>query len=340
VRHGESIWNVTDASRGLITRFTGWADVNLTDIGEEQARAAGTCLKKFGIKPSAVYTSLLKRSIDTYNIMKSAPGPDVFSGSTVIKSWRVNERHYGALMGLSKSEAELKMGYENVMEWRRSWSATPPKMNREDRSEFNAVLWAQPMTIISEPGRQNVIATEKGITVPETESLEDCFQRVLPIWNQGIIPRVLKGETVLVVAHANTIRALVKHVEGESVSLKNFRDIHIPSAIPLLYTFDDVYIEGSNSSDISVIDTLPNDFGLKHMSTSYSKMGPRRPVLVPSGKPSLFGMRGKYVLSKELLSLHFHKKNFTKELANSESSMNTKKAFLALAEKSFEVYFW
>lgn len=221
-------------------------------------------------------------------------------------------------MGLSKEEAESKLGYENVMEWRRSWSAIPPKMNREDLSEFRHVFWAQPMTIISEPGRQNIIATEKGITVPESESLEDCFNRVLPIWNQGIIPRVLKGETVLVVAHANTIRALVKHVEGESISLKNFRDIHIPSAIPLMYTF--------------LEDNIPA-FNPKTLSSSAPQV-----TLIPAGVPSLYGMRSQFILSKELLSLHFHKKQFKKELARDEKSLNVKKQFLEMAQKSFEVH--
>lgn len=118
-RHGESVWNVTDAKRGFVTRFTGWADVSLTERGHEQAAAAGRCLKHFDLRPQAVYTSLLKRSKTTLQEIINAWDPKIFAVPT-INSWRLNERHYGGLVGLSKSEAAAKWG-DDVLEWRRSW---------------------------------------------------------------------------------------------------------------------------------------------------------------------------------------------------------------------------
>lgn len=305
VRHGESIWNVTDPRRGLVTRFTGWADIPLTDKGILQARAVGTCLDAFGIKPNAIYTSLLKRAVQTFEAIRSASTENLLKDSTVIRSWRMNERHYGALMGLSKEQAQKKWG-PIVMEWRRSWSAIPPKCNREDLREFKQVVWAQPITIISEPGKQNIVATEKGVEVPESESLEDCFNRVLPLWNNGIGPRILKGETVLVVGHANSIRAMIKYIEGDSVSLENIRDIHIPSAIPLVYNFQSTLCPLTSGVNI-----------------------------VPLGHPSPLGMRGKYIVSKEILSLHDNDDS----IAKNELDVNSKQqesAFFDLVGKRIE----
>jgi 2,3-bisphosphoglycerate-dependent phosphoglycerate mutase len=127
IRHGESIWNVTDPSRGLITKFTGWADVPLTLRGESQAQAAGRCLAAFNIQVDAAYTSLLRRSKDTFELI-STTGPTSLRHIPIINSWRMNERHYGALVGLSKSEAETMFDYESVMGWRRSWELRPPPM--------------------------------------------------------------------------------------------------------------------------------------------------------------------------------------------------------------------
>jgi 2,3-bisphosphoglycerate-dependent phosphoglycerate mutase len=130
-----------------------------------------------------------------------------------ISSWRLNERHYGALVGLSKEEAGRKLGQEKVMEWRRSWDQAPPKMEHEDFMDWRLAPWARPVTIISHPGKKNIVTREKGVTKPKTESLADCANRVLPLWVLGIAPRVARGETVLVVAHANSIRSMIRHID-------------------------------------------------------------------------------------------------------------------------------
>lgn len=195
----------------------------------------------------------------------------------VINSWRMNERHYGALVGLSKEEAGSKLGHSDVIEWRRSWDKAPPKMSHRDLRKWTNAKWAQPTTIISEPNKQKVIATEKGVSVPETESLQDCAQRVLPLWIHGILPRVLKGETVLIVAHANSIRAMVKAIDGDTMSIEDIRSVTIPSAVPLIYDFEEV---PSGQDGI------------------YGKS------VKSSGVPNSLGMRGKYIVTKELVEMN------------------------------------
>lgn len=281
VRHGESIWNVTDPSRGLVTRFTGWSDVTLTDHGRLQAAAAGRCLKMFGIFPDAAYTSLLRRSRDSLTEMAKAVSGNIFE-IPIISTWRLNERHYGALMGLSKAEAAHKLGHELVMGWRRSWDLKPPAMSRADQYYWREAPWAQPMTIITEPGRQNIITYEKNESMPLTESLEDCSQRVKAIWVNGIAPRVARGETVLVVAHANSIRSMIKHIDSNTMSVENVRDVNIPTSTPLVYSFaykePTVYMNDPTSSAVAR--------GLK-----------------PIGEPSRLGMTGRYLASKEIIGL-------------------------------------
>lgn len=277
VRHGQSIWNVDDVTRGLITRFTGWADVALTDRGILQANEAGKCLKHYNIVPDIVFTSLLQRSRKTYDEMindidhKSIP---------IISSWRLNERHYGALVGLSKQEASETMNTQDLIEWRRSWTAAPPPISNIELRRYGNIDCSSPVTIISEQGTRSVKVLEKGIIVPETESLKDCADRVIPIWINGIVPRILKGETVLVVAHANSIRAIVKSVDYDTISDENIRDIFIPSATPLIYSF-------------STSETLP--------SPSSSSSSSHR--LLPLGTPTAVGMRGRYMTTQELIQL-------------------------------------
>ena len=253
-----------------------------------QASAAGRCLKMFGIKPNAVFTSLLKRTKVTLDeIMKVDPGKH-YEFASIINSWRLNERHYGALVGLSKEEAEQSMGVEKVMEWRRSWDLAPPKMTRHDKFDWQNVAWAQPQTIISEPGKRKITATEKEITMLETESLQDCANRVLPLWKNGIFPRIINGETVLIVAHANSIRTMIMHIDSETMTTENVRDVHIPSAIPLVYDFI------KNDSDGSIR---------------------------PMGSPTALGMRGRYLASRELMKLNL---DYTETAADDVHGINEK----------------
>ena len=186
IRHGESIWNVTDPKRGLTARFTGWVDVPLTDKGREQAQAVGRCLKMHNIQYDAVYTSLLSRSKETFDLAHDTT--NYKKDMPIINSWRLNERHYGALVGLSKEEAGKKMGEEKVMMWRKSWDARPPRMNEEDIFHWNASKWAKPLTIVNKNGQQLYRYTERNMNVPYTESLEDCAGRIPPLWQSSILP--------------------------------------------------------------------------------------------------------------------------------------------------------
>ena len=264
VRHGESIWNA------LPVRFTGWANVPLTDKGRVQARESGDTLKMFGIRPDVAITSLLRRSKDTLEeIMKS--NSFWAESVTVINSWRLNERHYGALVGLSKEEATEKMGKEKVGEWRKSWDVAPPPLVHEDLYAYREAPWAQPHTFVTDASKKTARKIEeKDEEMPLTESLQDCCNRVLPLWREAILPRVRASETVLIVAHANSIRAVVKYID--EISNENVRKINIPSAIPLVYDFE----EGEGGQ---------------------SELEAR-----PIGKPDpACGMRGRYIASKELL---------------------------------------
>lgn len=270
VRHGESIWNCTPV------RFTGWANVGLSDSGKRQALEVGHTLQMFGIRPDVAYTSLLRRSKESLDeIIKS--NVHHYQQITQINSWRLNERHYGALVGLSKDEAGKEMGDEKVMRWRKSWAEAPPPMLRQDLYAYKEAPWAQPVTIVHPPGNKpSTTHTEKGLSMPLTESLQDCCHRVLPLWREAIYPHILKGETILIVAHANSIRAVVKHIDADTISDDCVRKINIPSAIPLVYDFAE---------------------------------DPNRGV-VPTGKPNEFGMRGRYIASKALIvSLRQNLKN-------------------------------
>ena len=253
----------------------------------------------FGIRPNAVFTSLLKRSkVTLEEIIKVDPGKH-YEFASVINSWRLNERHYGALVGLSKEEAERSMGKDKVMEWRRSWDMAPPKMNRQDKQNWKNVEWAQPQTIISEPGKRQITATEKEIAIPETESLQDCSNRVQPLWKNGIFPRILNGETVLIVAHANSIRTMIMHIDSETMTAQNVRDIHVPSAVPLVYDFV------KNESDGSI-----------------------RPI----GTPTALGMRGRYLASRELMKLNL---DYTETAADDVHGINENELDSAISGDNF-----
>ena len=209
VRHGQSQWN-------LENRFTGWWDVNLTAKGEDEARAAGELLKAKGVLPTVAFTSLQTRAIRTLHFALEAAGR-LWIPET--KDWRLNERHYGGLTGLDKAETTAKHGEEQVKIWRRSFDVPPPVL--EDGSEFD--LKADPRYA--------------GIAIPATESLKDTIARVLPYYEAAIVPALAAGETVLIAAHGNSLRALVKHLSG--ISDDEITGLEIPTGQPIVYELDD-----------------------------------------------------------------------------------------------------
>ena len=212
LRHGESTWNKEN-------RFTGWTDVDLTEKGVEEARAAGRLLKREGFDFDVAFTSVLKRAIRTLNLALEEMDR---LWLPVVKDWRLNERHYGALQGLNKAETAAKFGEAQVLVWRRSYDTPPPALEPSD--DRHAAL--DPRYARLAPGQ-----------VPLTECLKDTVARVVPYWNEVIAPRVAKGERVLVAAHGNSLRALIKHFDGmsdEAIVAEN-----VPTAIPLVYELDD-----------------------------------------------------------------------------------------------------
>jgi 2,3-bisphosphoglycerate-dependent phosphoglycerate mutase len=212
LRHGESIWN-------LENRFTGWTDVDLSETGRIEAYDAGAVLRDNGYDFDICYTSYLKRAILTLNLclveMDRAWLP-------VTKSWKLNERHYGALQGLNKADTAAKYGEEQVLLWRRSFSTRPPSLSRGDVR--NPALLAQ---------YRNVDKSE----LPLCESLKDTIERTLPYFEEEIKPRMLKGERVLIVAHGNSLRALVMYFEH--LNEDEIMKVNLPTGIPLHYEFDE-----------------------------------------------------------------------------------------------------
>ncbi len=209
LRHGESDWNREN-------RFTGWTDVDLSQKGVEEARAAGRLLKSGGYAVDLAFTSVLKRAIRTLWLAL-----DELDRMWVpeVKDWRLNERHYGALQGLDKSEMAARFGEQQVLAWRRSYDTPPPALEPDDpRSEARDPRYA-------------------GITVPRTECLKDTVARVVPYWEQAIAPQVRAGKRVLVAAHGNSLRALVKHLDN--ISDAAIVKENIPTGVPLVYELDD-----------------------------------------------------------------------------------------------------
>ncbi len=208
VRHGQSQWN-------LENRFTGWWDVDLTEKGVAEASAAGVLLKDKGVLPTYAFTSLQTRAIRTLHLALEAAGrlwiPEV-------KDWRLNERHYGGLTGLDKAETAAKHGDDQVKIWRRSFDIPPPVL--EAGSAFD---------LASDP-------RYAGIAIPNTESLKLTIERVLPYWEGTILPVLARGETVIIAAHGNSLRALVKHLSG--ISDDDITDLEIPTGQPIIYDFD------------------------------------------------------------------------------------------------------
>lgn len=208
IRHGESTWN-------LENRFTGWTDVDLTPQGCAQARAAGRSLRAAGLQFDRAYTSVLKRAVRTLHLVLDEM--DCLWLPTT-KDWRLNERHYGALQGLNKAETAARYGKDQVFAWRRSYATQPPALAPDDaRCERHDRRYA-------------------GVAVPLTECLRDTVARVVPYWEHTIAPAVAAGERIVIAAHGNSIRALVKYLDH--VSDAEITGLNIPNGVPLVYELD------------------------------------------------------------------------------------------------------
>ncbi len=211
IRHGESTWN-------LENRFTGWVDVDLTETGVAQARQGGQLLKEAGFSFDVAYTSVLKRAIRTLWHVQDEMD---LMWIPVRNEWRLNERHYGALAGLNKAETAKKYGDEQVLVWRRSYDTPPPALEPTDeRASFN------------DPRYANVPREQ----VPLTECLKDTVARVMPLWNESIAPDIKSGKRVVIAAHGNSIRALVKYLD--QISDDDIVGLNIPNGTPLVYELD------------------------------------------------------------------------------------------------------
>lgn len=208
VRHGQSVWN-------LENRFTGWTDVSLTENGIKEAIDAGKVLKNKGFCFDIAYTSLLKRANDTLDyILKELDETDI----PVNKSWRLNERHYGALQGLNKEEMALKYGDEQVHIWRRSYDVKPPALDDNDE-------------------RYIEMKNKYSEYIPNTECLKDTVSRVIPYWNEEILPNIKRGKRVIIVAHGNSLRGLIKYLDN--ISDEDIVNLEIDTGNPICYELDD-----------------------------------------------------------------------------------------------------
>jgi 2,3-bisphosphoglycerate-dependent phosphoglycerate mutase len=211
IRHGESTWN-------LENRFTGWTDVDLTPLGLEQAKNAGRLLKAAGFDFDVAYTSMLKRATRTlWHVLDEMDR----TWLPVVHSWRLNERHYGALQGLNKSDMARQYGESQVLAWRRSYDTPPPALDAADaRCERSDARYAR----------------LKPNQVPLSECLKDTVDRVMPFWNEALAPALKSGRRLVLAAHGNSIRALVKYLDG--ISEQDIVGLNIPNGIPLVYELD------------------------------------------------------------------------------------------------------
>ncbi|MEZ5399100.1 MAG: 2,3-diphosphoglycerate-dependent phosphoglycerate mutase [Bryobacteraceae bacterium] len=212
IRHGESDWNREN-------RFTGWTDVDLSDKGRQEAREAAAALKDAGFAFDLAFTSVLKRAIRTLNTIIDEMD---LMWIPVIKAWQLNERHYGALQGLDKGETAVKFGEAQVKIWRRSYDTPPPVLEADD-----------PRNPAKDPRYAGLSATE----LPLTECLKDTVARAVPYWEQHIAPEIRAGRNVIVAAHGNSLRALVKYFDG--ISDADIVELNIPTGMPLVYELDD-----------------------------------------------------------------------------------------------------
>ena len=211
IRHGESTWN-------LENRFTGWTDVELTPTGVEQAKQAGRLLKAEGYEFDVAYTSVLKRAIHTlWHTLDEMDRPWL----PVVNSWRLNERHYGGLQGLNKAETAKQYGDKQVLVWRRSYDTPPPELDANDpRGQRQDIRYAK-----LQPDQ-----------IPLTECLKDTVARVLPFWNEAMAPAIKAGKRIVVAAHGNSIRALIKYLDN--IGDDEIVGLNIPNGIPLVYELD------------------------------------------------------------------------------------------------------
>jgi 2,3-bisphosphoglycerate-dependent phosphoglycerate mutase len=213
IRHGESAWNKEN-------RFTGWTDVDLTEKGIEEAHKAGKYLKKEGFQFEKAYTSYLKRAVKTLNVVLDEMDLDWIP---VEKTWRLNEKHYGMLQGLNKAETAARYGDEQVLIWRRSYDVPPLPLEKEDvRSPFQ------------DPRYKGVDASD----LPLTEALKDTVERILPYWNDTIVPEMkTKYNETIVAAHGNSLRGIIKHLKN--ISDEEIVSLNLPTAVPYVFEFDD-----------------------------------------------------------------------------------------------------
>ncbi len=215
LRHGESVWN----AKGL---FTGWVDVGLSETGKQEAVRGGQLLSESGIRPGTVHTSVLTRAIQTANLALEEAG---LLWLPVQRSWRLNERHYGALQGKDKAATRQEFGDEQFMLWRRSYDVPPPPIADDD-----------PLSQAGDPRYAGLPPDLR----PRTECLKDVVARMLPYWYDAVVPGLAgKNQTVLVVAHGNSLRALVKHLDG--IGDAAIAELNIPTGIPLVYELDDAF---------------------------------------------------------------------------------------------------
>lgn len=211
LRHGESVWNKAN-------RFTGWTDVDLSEKGLEEAKKSGEVLKKEGYTFDVAYTSVLKRAVRTLWIVQDVMD---LMWIPVYRSWRLNEKHYGALQGLSKKEMAEKYGDEQVLKWRRAYDVQPPPLEKSDKRHP-----------IHDPRYKDLDKKD----IPATECLKDTVERFLPYWHEVITPALKAGKRVIISAHGNSMRALVKHLD--KVSDEEIVKLNIPTGIPLIYELD------------------------------------------------------------------------------------------------------
>jgi len=212
LRHGESVWNKEN-------RFTGWTDVDLTEKGRQEAHEAGKALREKGFTFDIAYTSVLKRAIRTLWIVMDEMD---LMWIPVVRSWRLNERHYGALQGLNKAETAKKFGEEQVHLWRRSYDVPPPALTKDD-----------PRFPGHDPRYKDVPEDE----LPLTECLKDTVNRFMPLWKETIAPTIKAGKKVIIAAHGNSLRALVKYLDN--MSDEEITKLNIPTGIPLIYELDE-----------------------------------------------------------------------------------------------------
>jgi len=214
LRHGESEWN----AKG---QFTGWVDVGLSEVGKQEAVRGGQLLSQSGIRPDTLHTSVLTRAIQTANLALEEAG---LLWLPVQRSWRLNERHYGALQGKDKAATRREFGDEQFMLWRRSYDVPPPPIADDD-----------PLSQSGDPRYASLPPEAR----PKTECLKDVVARMLPYWYDAVVPDLNTGQNVLVVAHGNSLRALVKHLDG--ISDAAIAELNIPTGIPLVYELDDAF---------------------------------------------------------------------------------------------------